>query len=328
MLFKTTEELRQFSAIQDCNLPSVSLTLKHIEKTVLTNVIGADLYFQINEAYNSNVALDEAEEKLLELCRLVVGPLFAKSYSYEVGIQLSDAGTQRTETTNDKTAYAYQVSNFREDMQQKGEAACEALLEYLYTYQDFYPIWTSSNAYKKYQNLFIKTGAEFNEMYTTPQPYRLFEAIRFKMQDVEELQISDVLTPALYKDLKAKDKNNLYVWSDEETLLLFYIKKAIAYLSVSFAVPHLNIKIDDNGVTVVSDYGVVDSKDKQPRKAAPDNNTSHLIRSCNDAATQYLGKAKKYIEDNATAFAAWKKPAVIELPSSGNDELGGVFGLV
>ena len=104
------------------------------------------------------------------------------------------------------------------------------------------------------------------------------------------------------------------------------LKKAIAYLSIGAAVPHINANLDDNGITIISEQSL-GTYDKQLRAAADPVRVSHLQRSCNDAGAQWLGEALNYIASNPTKFSDWTAPAAAAEPESMNANLAGVFGL-
>lgn len=329
MLFKETEEVLEFTGVvTSVKITDVTGTINFIEEKILQKYLGPDLYKELSEAYNQteNNMTDEQKE-LLTYCRRVIGPYICYYYFPKAAIQLGSAGAQRAEGTNTKTSFAYQDKEFRAQYLLEGEAACETLLEYLYKNKISFDSWTNSQAFKQYQELFIKSGTEFNDFYPSAQPFRNYWAMRFKMVDIELMAIEKAITSPLYEYLKEKEKEDGHEWSNEEEKLLFYLKKAIAYFTVATAAPHVNARIDGNGITINSDAsgGV---NDQEKRKAADNKALSWLVDSCNASGNDWLTKAKQYIVDNATAFEAWQAPEKKAQVKTNNDCLNGSYGLI
>lgn len=322
MLFKTIAELQAYAQIENTNFTSCSSTVKHIENNVLAKIIGNSLYDDLEEKYQNN-SLDEDYTKLLDKCRLVIGPLFTYSYAVTGSTVVGDNGAQRVETNTNKTAYAYQIKDSRAEWKLQAETEIENLLAYLNTNTEKFEKFLESNTYKESQKLFIKSASDFNLQFTTPQPYRFYNAVLFKMMDVELMGIN-VLPTAVYKSLLNKDE-----YDEIEEPLVRLIKKAIAYLTVASAIPYLNIRFDDNGITIVSDYGTAESKDTQPRKAADDTKVSLLIAQAKADATAFLTKISEYYNENYNELEGAEKPQINTLKKAayGKNNCKGVVGL-
>jgi hypothetical protein len=213
---------------------------------------------------------------------------------------------QRLETGSNKTAYQEQRTQFREQNLREGEVASELLLQFLEDNKTYYPLWVGTPAFKKYRSLFIKSGKEFQELFTSHSPCRNYLAMRPTMMQVEENSIRNLLGDVLFDDLKAKDNLTTPVFTVKEKLLLEKIKRAIAFLTVAFSIPLLNIRIDANGITVASGAGTTDNQITS-RKASPDNALDPMIRNCEASGIAWLKNAENYLNraDNLLAFTGW-----------------------
>lgn len=327
MFFKKTEELSQYlDSTSQLKLNDIKPTIEFVENKLLVEVMGRTFYDEINEKYtNDETNLTDRENELLHFIRLMVAPYAVYYYSAK-SLQLSGNGLQRVESENTKTAYAYQKEDFREQALTEGEQAAENLIAFLFENAKEFETYTSSNEFKQLKDLFICSGREFGEMYSNPQPNRLYKAVKSFMKDVELLTIRKALQADLYNHLKEKSKENEPQFSDEEKELMMYLKKAISFLTIAKAIPHINVRVSANGITVVSDStGGVRDMDK--KKAADQTYIGHLMQDCQKSGETYLNEALQYIQANATKFEKYKKPNSVSY-SPVNDKFQGTFGLV
>lgn len=307
MLFKKTDILLQYAELTTVNFVQVKPTIKMVEQQHIIPFIGKELYKTLNDAYTS--AADEAleDEKLiplLDMCRSVIGPMVCYYYAPKAEVQLSGAGAQRQESDTNKTAYQNQVVNYREQLLREGEMATELLLQFLEENKADYPDWQASDAFKDYRSLFIKSGGEFDKLFTSASPYRNYWAMRSQMLDVEQNNIRRTIGDDLFTYLKDKDQDPAGTFTDAEKDLLFKVKKVTAYLTVCFSIPFLNVKIDANGISVISPNAVQNDA-LSKRQAAADNMLDVLIKKCEAAAESWTNNLTQYLNDNIPDFPGW-----------------------
>jgi len=331
MLFKNTNKLVDYAEITaSTNFITIKPTIERIEELHLIPALGKELYNELNSDYTAASAeadLSEEYQTLLTHCRKVIGSYLGYYFAPIGELKFSDAGLRRSETASEKTAFQYQVSNFREACLRNGDAATETLLEFLNENKSDYSTWENSEAFTRYSSLFIKSGKEFNYLFPSHSPYRNYLAMRSKMQDVEEQNIRAALGDTLFDDLKTKDKEGTL--SDKETVLLFRLKKAIANFTIAFSIPLLAVRIDANGITVATTGGRANHDELSVRQNAADNNISHIIRSTQDAAQAWLKSAITYLNANATDFTGWTVADTDTTDTTDiNTSLNGTFGLI
>ncbi|MES2457188.1 MAG: DUF6712 family protein [Bacteroidota bacterium] len=335
MLFKNSDTVKEYAQISGTvDLTAMRATINFVEDQHIQSILGKELYTSLKEAYadaatDADLVSPELTD-LLEQCRKVIGPMLCYYYAPKVDIQISDSGVQRIETTTNKTAFQYQNTNFAQANLREGEACTELLIEYLEDHRDSFPQWRDSKAFEKYRSLFIKTGKEFDELYTSHTPYRNYWAIRAKMFDVEENNIRELLGDTMYDAMKVKDRDDDYEWTEIEAKLVTRIKKAIAYLTVAFAIPMLNVRIESNGLSVVAFSSFSTNEKDNTRSGADDNARTELIRACNASGQVWINNAVNFITANPDEFSDWKGfPATpVDNSCSINDELTGSFGLM
>lgn len=306
MLFKDTNKLKEYCELTgNINFTSIKSTLRHAEEVHLIPILGKELYNTLNVGYTdgNKGALSEALQDLLERCRRVLAPYFAYYYAPKADVKLDDGGLRRLETAQSKTGFQYQGKNYREANLREAEQQSELLLEFLDENKADYSEWTDSKAFTQYKQLFIKTAFEFNELFPSHSPYRNYWAMRSKMLQVEQLHIKKAIGAALFADLKTKDQDgNL---SDIETELLFKLKNAIAYFTVSFSIPYLSVRIDANGITVSETGGSNTNDELSKLKSAADNQLSLIIRSAQSSGETWLNDAIDFLKENSADFNNW-----------------------
>jgi hypothetical protein len=328
MLFKDTDRLREYAQVGNVNFDSIKQTLRRVEEDYIIPVTGKALYDDLHTAFTAaanEADLSEERQKLLDMCRSVVGPMFCYSHLPKSDILVSDAGGRREETATSKTAFQYQNTNYREANLAEGEGATESLWRFLENNATDYPLWVDTAEYKDYKKLFIRTASEFDKLYKSAAPYRNFYAMRSKMEDVEQNTIRPILTAAVFDDLKTKHIAGT-AFSEKEADLMGKVKKAIAYYTVAFALPFLNVKMDGNGLTVVSGITMTTRDADNHRTQAPDANLTRLERSCADNGRLWIKNAVDYLNANATDFTNW---IVEEVNEEDETTFGGVglFGM-
>lgn len=289
MIFDNLEVLKQYSDISNGTAFSrIKSIMETVENAFIVPIIGEALYTHLDNAVTANAgnALTQIEKELLHHVRFVAGPLICYNYAPLSEVVMGDSGMQRLETANNKTAFNYQAKNYRKQNLMLAEMATEKLYSFLENNIADFPQWQSSPQYQQYKNIFIKTANEFSVLFSSQNPYRNYYAMRSKMVDVEQLYLNDIPSK-IYSYLKNKDLTNTS-FTEDESRALFALKKAIAHLTVALSIPTLNVRIDDEGISVV--MGSLQSTDS--RNPATDNALSVLIKSCTDTAKSWLAQFK------------------------------------
>lgn len=298
MLFKTAQEIKQFAELTaGVSFANLTATLQHVEEVHIESLLGIELYTTLNTKYNGTDSLSSDETALLTACRKVIGPYLAYYYAAKGEVKLDDAGLRRLETANAKTAFQYQVTNFRKAQLQEAEQQAERLLAFLDSKRETFTQWVNGSGFQQYTQLFIKSGKEFNEYFPSHHPYRNYWAMRNKLHDAELLIIRPAITPAVFDALKTADQNNNL--SDKQKTLLQYLKRSIAYNAVAASIPYLTVRIDANGITVTDVGTGTTHDDLSKRKGAPDPQLSLLITQTQQSADAWLNQAMQYLTENA-----------------------------
>ena len=315
MLFKTSDKLIEYAELTKVNFPAVKSTIRMVEEKHVVPALGNELYASLNTAYiaaTNEDSLTTAQKSLLDKCRSLIGPYVCYYYADKADVKLSDSGIRREETATNKTAYQYQLTNFKQANLAEAESAFENLLQFLEDNKADYPAWITSTAFAQYRSLFIKSGAEFNSLFPSHTPCRNYWAMRAKMMEVEENTILPTLGLALYNALKEIDASSTLSFTDIQKNLLYKVKKAIAYLTVGHAIPYLNTRIDANGITVSGSFSNP-SRDQDKRANAPDTALSNLITNSLATGQQFIKNTIDFLNTNYELFPLWPVPVANQI---------------
>ncbi len=309
MLFKDSITLKKYAQISGTvDFSAFVASLRMVEQKYIIPTISKEIYDALIDAINAATEQDplaEVWENLLHQCRMAAGPLLCYFHADKADVKFSDAGMQRSETATNKNAYQEQRTKFKEANLSEGEFALELLQQFLEENNEDYPEWVDSENFKKYKSLFIKTGKEFDETFPSQTPYRNYWMLRSKMFDLEENNIKKYLGKNFYNKLKEEDAKENPDFSEEEHILLQKLKKAIAYITVSLAVPFLNVRFGSNGLTVPAVATFSSNDNENSRSGIDDKMINSFINSCSNTGKDWMNNVDEYIKENPTAFPTW-----------------------
>ncbi|GAB4047070.1 DUF6712 family protein [Spirosoma litoris] len=178
--------------------------------------------------------------------------------------------------------------------------------------------WTSSTAYAKRQQVFIRSAGELSEQVPTlGRKNRLFEQLLTYIRRAEQNYIRPILTDADYVALKVKWRDPAATWSVEEQMLLDFIRPAVAHMALFEAYPYLPLTLDSTGITESR------SKDGTLEQVAPsDNKTGTQKRQLYQDGQQFLADLTEYLQATATAslFPAFYQAQLAKVGTQQTDD--------
>jgi hypothetical protein len=300
MLFKTIQEIKEYTTVGNITMPSATPVMNVAEEDYVLPLLGTELYNLLSNSYSNNsIANMPANLKaLLPYARKVAAPYFAAAYYNKSDVSLSDSGGQRIETSNNKTAYQYQGTNFKEANIREGEKAAEKLLVFLAKNESDYEQWALSSAAADYKSFFIKNGSDFASLFTSASPHRNYIAMRPKMADMELMYVEDVMGTELTATLKEKLHSNTLLPAEKK--VVDCIKKIIAYYTVAFSLPFLNVRIDAEGLSVVALTSFGSNDKSNSRGGITTEDIERLQNSCTESGRQWVERLHKLRIEYAT----------------------------
>ncbi len=340
MLFKKTTDLQPFTEVNSAiNFNSLQRSIVAAEHEFIVPVIGLALYNALDAAYTAVVNetdLSVTNQALLKSIRTALAPYVMMVYASKAELQFTDGGLRREETGNSKTAFQYQTRNLKDQLKKEGDTGIEMLLAFLEAYNPDYGEWTSSEEFKFYRSLFIKTGSEFNKYYITQSPQRNYRALRAVMKDVEDLIIKKCIGTELFNDLKSKTTAITPELTEEEIAFLDILKKAIANFTIARGIHQLSTRMDEFGITVTSPATFASQDELSKRAAAANPQLNGIANEAYNTGSEYLTQARDYLVkySSATILIPWytvNGPLLLTAatvnPLTINEKLNGSFSL-
>lgn len=297
-LIKTIAEIRgvipRLSRLSDtANLPNVDKA----GRMHMLPLLGKELYNDLSTKYNANT-LSSKEQDLLKNIQL---PLAAFALLDDLAFMhtiITDAGVRTAGTDKMEAAHRWEFRELQNALVNYATDGIELMLAFLYETKADWPLWTESNEFKELDSFLIITGADFKKYYPLFQPLRTFWALRPIMQDVEE----NYLAPTLGRDLLAwiKTQDEITITADGgEVDVKKILKRAAAQFTIKHACEVMPVRFDENGFTVVTPSGSIDSTTSDGRQAA---DVTTKLNAANREGQNNLSRSTAYLVNIANGL--------------------------
>jgi hypothetical protein len=253
----------------------------------LVPVVGDALVTEIETAYNDNT-LTTDQTRLLPKMQLVV---ISGAYLDELAFAhatITDNGVRTAQTQNMPRVYGWEYKELKEGLQLVSLDALDVLLQYLQNNKASFTTWTTSEAFKQFDALLIKTAMEFDNIHKLVQPFRTFYGLKSEMANVQEQYIIPSIGTELFDRL-----NSATDLSDPEKVIRKQLQKAIAFYTIKRACEHYAVRIDQNGFTVVAS-GDQEASTAGRTQAAP-GLVKQKMDACDRDGGNWLAKARNQL---------------------------------
>jgi hypothetical protein len=305
MLTTAIDQFREHVQVNyDFTLPRIRPFLKQANRDYLKPVLGSDLLLELQELANADdSASASAEAGAMDRILLAAREAEAVMAFYlaipSLQLQMSQAGLHAVSNEQYKSAYQWQVGDFRESWMLAGYAAIEALYELLAELRP--AAWVASTGYTNYQNSLLRNTAEFNAVYSIGESHITYVDLKPGLQRAQELVLRPTLGEAFYDSLIAhlaqeEDSSSGSAEADDtwQDRAVAKLRPALAQLAVAHATEVrwrtvngslLSTRYDGNKATTSEDGDGLTVRD-QARKAG----------------MALLAVAQRWLDDNHTQF--------------------------
>lgn len=263
----------------------------------ILQLLGKELYGDLETKYNSDT-LNNNEQELLKNVQLPLSSFALLDDLAFMHTIITDSGVRTASTDKMEAAHRWEFRELQNALINYAVDGIELLLAYLYDTRATWQLWTDSSEFKELDSFLIKTGTDFKKYYPLFQPLRTYWSLRPIMQDVEE----NYLTPALGRDLLAwvKTQENIIITADGgEVDVKKIIKRAAAQFTIKNACEVLPVRFDENGFTVVTPGGSVDSATNDGRQSA---DVSTKLNAANREGQNNLSRSTAYLVNIANGL--------------------------
>lgn len=262
-------------------LPHQAKALEHDLKPIF----GATLLMEISAFKTSSVPIR------LELFRLTASALASFilfRYTAVGEVNVSDAGIQREEGENSKTAYAKQVRQLRESLINSAWEEVETMVDYLNANFATLNSWTSAPGYTMNNGLILDNPKDLLSLYHTEHAYRLHRMFRPTLEQIE-LQLEKHFDVTTMLTLRTTAKGAL---TEKFLKLRKYIDQVLVAEALIVAITTKSVVWNSDGVKIINRTG-----DENDVSMAVDAHTAAMsIRSLEKTAKNFLNEAITFVQ--------------------------------
>lgn len=282
------------------------------EKFVL-DYVGTAFYDYLAGEFNDGSALSDELEKALQLLQDTVAFYTIYHVLPEKQTVLASMGTVQ----NNPESGAIPSSQWgwkakRLSALDNGDAMLDRLLAYMEeqvaALNDEFDLWKDSPAYTLRTSDFFRHTKDLDEFLNIQKSRRSFISLVRFLKQVEE----DEIKPILCDDLYSAVLTNLA--TDENLLLVPYIRRAVAYLGAAAAIPHHRIVIDGDGFRIVSQTDGFDDR-RNLTNNTHESAIQALLLRCEEQGRRALSRLVKFLEDNISDYPDYEGSACREKPA-------------
>lgn len=283
------------------------------EKFVL-DYIGEELYDDLAEKFQEGDTLTDEQAKALQLLQDCIAFYAIYHILPEKNSVVASMGVvQNTPDGGSQPVNQWGWKAKRWSALENADAFLDRLLAYLEKQVEaavtYFDLWADSDAYNIKTSDFFRHTAELDEYLNIQRSRRSFISLVRFLKQVE----TDVIKPLLCDDLYAAMLTAPL--SDENALLLPYIRRAVAYLGAVEAIPHHRIVIDGDGFRVVSQLDGFDER-RNMTNNVHESAIGALMLRCEDQGRKALARLAKFLEDNVDDYPDYENSPCREQPAS------------
>jgi predicted house-cleaning noncanonical NTP pyrophosphatase (MazG superfamily) len=296
------EEIKQYISVNvSSNYNTIKPYIETAEAEYIKKLLGDDQYEELVEYYEDHAA---AEERLDDLLSLVQKALINLAYFRGFPIliaKIGDGGAYRNENEKQKGLYKYQEVELKNMFKADGFNGLDAVLEYLETNIDLFPLFSASDNYTVFKGSFINTTAEFEDKYSIGGSRIVFLKLKKFIKQAEEFNIIPLIGREYFDELKEQILDNDI---DETNVpVIEFIRAAVASHAIARGVTQIGISITDNGIFYqTATGGQFDYKNENLLK--PDE-VDALFRNARDTGDHYMALLKDFLHENIEDYATY-----------------------
>jgi hypothetical protein len=303
MLIKTIEELKQYCSIVELNLNIDSLQsyLRKAERYI-KECLGATYYATFKTAYDADT-LSAAQKNLLPYIQdpLVNIALFLWINGGQ--LQVSDKGVQLDHGGTTKTAFQWQIDNWKDDLESSGFDALDDLLAYLEENKATFTAWAGdATAFTINKKFFNPDAISLSRVVAIGNSRRTFKALSPYLEMANDMRLKPTLGEGFYNELKAALTAG--TMTADQKLLLPMLQKVEVYFAMCEAYGPLRFTIKSNGIRVFEALSTIENQNVQ--KAISANDALQNAKAMEGYGLYYLKNLVAYLNKNANSFTTWK----------------------
>lgn len=248
-LFKSDiDEVKKYLAIPITNqFETIEGYLQDAMDTFIVDKLSADMLTKLQADVTAN-STDADHLALLHLVKKAQANFAYLLYASDGTIIITDSGFLQMEESGQKSAYQWQVREFKEARKSRGWHSLNQMLTLLMRKRDVYTQFSNSPEYQELTSTMLVTLSEANKIRQMADMETLW-AIRPAMHQVIDDVIKSNTTDALFSSLLTKYKGTTAL-SSQESSAISKIQKALLHTALHVGSLEINFELTANGLRV------------------------------------------------------------------------------
>lgn len=272
------------------------------EKFVLP-FVGIEFYNELASLYQAGTAMSAEQERTLELLQDTIAYYSVYHVLPEKNTVLATNGAVQNQPdggANPTPQWAWKASRWA--ALENGDTFLDKSLAYMEAQviagnEDF-NLWKESDAYDVKTSDFFRLTSQVDDYLNIQNSRRSFISLVRYMRQIEEDVVKPILCDTLYNALLIPSP------TDNNKKLLPLVRRIVAYLGASEAIPHHRVVIDGDGFRIVSQADGFDDRRNMTNNTHESAIQALMVR-CEQKGNDAIKALRKFLEDNIADYPAY-----------------------
>lgn len=285
--------------------------VEQAEREYLLPCLGTATLAELQEVYDDSDSSDEGVNDVLEAAQRALC-LFAYYIAIPgLQVKMMETGLHALSDDKYKSAYQWQVGDYRESYLLSAYSAMERLYDLLMQNASSFTAWTTTTGYSRYNDSLLRTPFEFSDVYSIGSSHITYVDLKPAIQRAQDLVLRTELGEDFYDSLIAHitgsdDSDSEAADSDMLDLAVKKLRPALAHLAIGHAKEVLFRMV--NGSLLSTRYNANSTNDV---KAFDDRLHTEFAttvrRNAMEMGHQLLSVARKWLDAHADDFPLYKE---------------------
>lgn len=299
MIFRTDEDLKKYvggAVNKDLPLSVLTAAYRDARRQHIDRYLGAAFLNELEGAV-AGANITDVQQRAVDWIGPALAMLTLYEYSFVASVQMGGEGLVTIEGERAKSAYKYQVKDYRDATLASGLTALDICLENLEAHAADYPTWSLGKGARYHRAVLIRTAAEFRDIHNQATDRRAYEAMRPLLKDLHLFVAESVMGSSMVNILLESQTNDNA--TEAEANLIRHLQRALAAFTVHEALRRnlVNLK----GGRVVQ-YEALEPQSTEREGTPSSASISTASWQNSEFAERYLGYVRDYLRANAAHF--------------------------
>jgi hypothetical protein len=311
MLFKTVKEFQKYGQVYKTlwngtdNL--IATEIEDATEDILIDAIGREQYNALGTAYfdDPGTPMPAKYTAILPMAQRIIAEIAVALYVQKKGLaNIGAHGATQPGDEKTKASSQWAVRATALEYMRSGYRVVDRLLAYMESDKVNYPLWTASDAYTVYKEIFVyNCDLLTKHIALVKKSRRVFKVLVPFLRTAED-NVRNTIGTALFEELKAQLLAGTYTTLNKK--LIAYIEPCCSYLAYGYGLKHMAIALDEYGVTTYDSTGRQENIDS--KKNAEMRNIEIITENATAEGRRLLDELKTFLIDNYADYPLYTVP--------------------